>query len=70
MNADGSNIRNLTQNTGYLSSDYPDWSPDGKYILFSGYDQQSGRGGVWLMRADGSERRRLFAGGVTPVWQP
>ena len=51
----------------------PRWSRDGKFIAF-----ESDRGGVreiWIVRADGSEARRLLAmpqakGDLQPVWSP
>ena len=70
MGADGSDQVNVTQNKDDASSDYPDWSPDGTKIIFSQYHEKSGKGGVFLMNADGSWRRQLFEGGVTPVWRP
>ena len=39
------------------------WSPDGRLIAF-GHD-----GTIWVMRADGSGKRRL-AKGFHPVWSP
>ena len=70
MRPDGSDLRNLTRDTDDLSSDYPDWAPDGSTILFSAYHQDRDGGGIYLMKADGGERRQLIKGGVSPVWQP
>lgn len=51
MDIDGSGERRLT--TAPEADAQPRWSPDGKLILFtSGFH-------VWLMNADGSERRQL-----------
>jgi len=37
--------------------DYPSWNPDGTKILYT--RTQSGDGGLWVMNADGSNKRRL-----------
>lgn len=85
MNADGSGIRQLTSpnnfdqcSVGASADDLnPDWSPDGKRILFErdfntddndGFDcGLDGYGYVpnaYVMNADGTELRRLRPGGV------
>ena len=48
----GSNSK-LTSDGG----DYPAWSPDGSEIVYT--RTQQGDGGLWIMNADGSGRRRL-----------
>ena len=57
-----------------LKGQNPAWSPDGSQIAFSGgaYDDERG---VYLMRADGTDVRRLskgpgMAGAFTAVWSP
>ncbi|MFN7119020.1 MAG: DUF5050 domain-containing protein [Saprospiraceae bacterium] len=48
-------------------------SPDGKWIVFT---QQGKNGyGVWVMQADGSEKKQIIPqesqiGGIAPVWSP
>ena len=72
MDADGGNLRNLTQHPGFDS--YPDWSPDGKQILF--LSDRDGGINTYIMDADGQNVRRLtnyppdgeFAD--NPVWSP
>jgi TolB protein len=46
-------ITQLTSDGG----DYPSWSPDGSKIVFT--RTQPGDGGLWVMNADGSGKRRL-----------
>ena len=64
MNADGTNVRQLTSNADFDSA--PSWSPDGKRILFErapagtftpGTEAQEKD--VYVMRADGTHVRRL-----------
>ena len=56
MNADGSDVRALTNNPG---QDYPDaWSPDGKRIAF--FSRRASPGGdAFVMNADGSGVHRI-----------
>jgi Tol biopolymer transport system component len=56
MNADGSNVRNLTP-TGYQGD--PSFTPDGRQIVFTrtGVDKYDA---VWLMNTDGSNQRELL----------
>ena len=56
MNADGSNVRQITHNT--IWDEGPAWSPDGTKFVFS-----RGLGDlvldIWTMNADGSDQRQL-----------
>ena len=56
MNADGSQLRNLTRNT--VGDRNPVWSPDGRRIAFESNWQ------VNVMNADGSGQRRLTRSGA------
>jgi Tol biopolymer transport system component len=56
MNANGSDVKRLTENGN--NDGLPAWSPDGRSIAFV-----SDRGGVWavwVMNTDGSNQRKLF----------
>jgi TolB protein len=55
MNADGSNLRQLTRDSAVAIG--PSFSPDGKTILFS--STQTGHGEVYVMNSDGTGRRAL-----------
>ena len=53
------------------------WSPDGKRIAFAYIDSSPANGtdanaGLWVVNADGSNRRQLtrYAVGTNPVWSP
>ncbi|MEK6276020.1 MAG: hypothetical protein AABM30_11895 [Actinomycetota bacterium] len=59
--ADGSGLRQLTHNS--VQDWSPAWSPVRRRIAFVR------RGAIWLMAADGTGRRRLFAG-REPSWSP
>lgn len=77
--AAGGPSRRITPGAGGLSYDYPDWSSDGSLILFSGYDQTTSAGGIFVMRSDGTGVTQLNDGtgltpvmddGVSPTWRP
>lgn len=48
------------------------WSPDGRWIGFTGGDrpQDTVSSGVWIVTADGGEPRRLTADGARIAWFP
>ena len=55
MNADGSQIRRLTQTKSINC--WPAWSPDGKQIAF--FFKQDATYEIYVMNADGSAQRNL-----------
>ncbi|MFZ5904346.1 MAG: DPP IV N-terminal domain-containing protein [Chloroflexota bacterium] len=83
MKADGSGLRNLTDNGYDWEDSHPAWSPDGRQIAFfrmgSLFSDESTAGwppGLWLMDADGGnpavlyEMTDLFGGIGQPSWSP
>ena len=56
VNWDGSNLVNLTKDSKQDDS-HPDWSPDGKQIVFD--SRRSGKVQIYVMRADGSNVRQV-----------
>jgi Tol biopolymer transport system component len=68
MSADGTNRRQLLATTKLEGA--AGWSPDGTRILFTRYNDSSGRNAdVFVMNADGTNIRRL-AQGVAGSWSP
>ncbi|MCG3146428.1 MAG: Serine/threonine-protein kinase PknD [Gammaproteobacteria bacterium] len=69
VNADGSN---LTQITFGGNSQGPSFSPDGNWIAFTAYFDNMGDSNgceIYIMRVDGSDRRRLTSNSYCD-WQP
>lgn len=72
MNADGSGMSALTNAIPGRFDSSPAWSPDGSTIAFVS-DRASGFPELWVMGADGSERRRLTTNhriDGNPAWSP
>jgi Tol biopolymer transport system component len=66
INADGRNLNQLGGCTGDCVSDLdPSFSPDGRRVAFSrffgpiGPDGNAADGGIWIMKADGSDPRQI-----------
>jgi TolB protein len=62
MNADGSAVRQLS-----IHSHDPEWSPDGKKIVF--VKDYADDAEIWVINPDGTGARRL-ARGDDPAWSP
>jgi TolB protein len=69
MDADGSNIVDLSDSENPETA--PTWSPDGSVIAYERL-RPGGAQEIWLMRADGSDKRRLTDGvyGFRMSWSP
>ena len=57
MNADGSNVRRLTEAAGYDGG--PFFSPDGARIVWRHFDESGMVADVWTMKTDGSDKHRV-----------
>ncbi len=70
MNADGSNVVNLTNSPSWDWD--PAWSPDGARIAF--FTQDAQEAALYVMNADGSNQTRLAFGLTSsfshPAWSP
>ena len=67
MQADGSNVRQLTRTPGYDGG--PFFSPDGKRILWRRFSEKGDTADVFTMKLDGSDQRRLTDFGAMS-WAP
>ena len=72
MNADGTDVQRLTDSPG---RDFePDWSPDGKTIVFSSDRDDPENAQLYVMNSDGSDPRALMpfidADFIAPRWSP
>jgi TolB protein len=65
MNADGTNVIQLTTQADYDS--YPAWSPDGTKIAF--VSNLESKTQIYLMNPDGSDQTKLTQG-ANPSWSP
>jgi Tol biopolymer transport system component len=62
---DGTGLRQVT---GDVATDrVPRWSPDGEWIAY--FTNRGGTISVWMVRADGSENRKISDGGLA-AWSP
>jgi len=72
MNADGTDVRQLTDDDDEAYSVAPEWSPDGSRILFSRAASHAENTGIFEMNPDGSNVRQLTSRylGSEPTWSP
>jgi Tol biopolymer transport system component len=68
MNADGSNLRRVTEASG---EEEPSSSPSGEQFVYLDDAAGDGTGDLYLIWADGSGKRRLTTGSVSrnPDWR-
>ncbi|MBL8266533.1 hypothetical protein, partial [Steroidobacter sp.] len=64
----GGEAQSLTQNSGIALNYHPKYSPDGRQIVF--VSDRAGQNNLWVMNADGSNPRQVFADLDTPVAEP
>jgi uncharacterized repeat protein (TIGR01451 family) len=76
MDADGSNVQNLTDAFGPFTDTDPSWSPDGTRIAFNSDRAQTGGSDIFVMNEDGSNQVSLTESGQIPgenfgaAWSP
>lgn len=71
VGTDGRGLRKIPNTKNFDLS--PDWSPDGKWIVFSrtAVRQLDPNSGMWIVRTDGSGLRHLTGEEVVdPAWSP
>ena len=74
MRADGSELGKLSLFTP--DDQNPVWSPDGAWLAFTvrydpgGNQFHNSEFGIYVMRADGSDRVKLASDGILPDWSP
>lgn len=71
MRPDGSDQSNVT-NTPEIHELYPQASPDGQHICFLVDSENEGQTtrSIYVMRADGTERKRIAKDARQPCWHP
>lgn len=57
MDADGSNVRRLTESKGYDGG--PFFSPDGRRIVWRRFNLAGDKAEIWTMTVDGSDKRQI-----------
>jgi Tol biopolymer transport system component len=67
MNADGTDVRRLTDVPGYDGG--PFFSADGKKICWRRFDEKGERAEIWTMNADGTDQRQITKLGAMS-WAP
>lgn len=77
MDADGSDLRQLTPDRAGIHAGRPAWSPDGRSLVFVRGDSVPSAlvvrpGALFVMNADGSDARRLTRNRLDagPAWSP
>jgi Tol biopolymer transport system component/Zn-dependent M28 family amino/carboxypeptidase len=71
MNADGSNVKRLTNVPGYDGGTF--WSPDGKRIIWRRFSEDGARAEVYTMNPDGTDQKKITSMGAmswAPIFHP
>ncbi len=68
MDSSGADPINLTKTLSASQEGYPAWSPDGTKVAFN--SSISSQPGIYVMNADGSNKRFLTSMGSQPAWSP
>jgi Tol biopolymer transport system component len=71
MNADGSNVKQLTNVPGYDGGTF--FSPDGKKIIWRRFSEDGARAEVYTMNVDGTDQRKITSVGAmswAPIFHP
>ena len=71
MDADGKNIKRLTNNRG--QDRMPAWSPDGRWIAYVSEANENGNDDIYVMSPDGRKRKKLtnqIPSAHVPSWSP
>lgn len=61
IKADGTDLRVLPSVGDGIDGD-PSFTPDGQHVVFERFDPATGDDAAWIMRTDGTERRRIATG--------
>ena len=67
MNADGSGRRTIVTSKEFVA--HPSWAPDGARLVYAQFTARAPTG-LFIVRADGKQRRLLVRDGVEPDWRP
>jgi len=71
MDRDGSDKRRITPFNELAIMEYPDWSPNGKWIAYDRAGECCDATGIWLVRPNGNDRHRITNNEARhPAWSP
>jgi len=71
MDADGSNVQRIVTEGGHCDS--PDWSPDGRFILYSWQAPRQWKHDIYIVEVASGRINQLSAGrgsNESPHWSP
>lgn len=68
MNDDGSGLIQLTTSPDWEYG--PRWSPDGRRLVYTSEMSATSEVSIYVMNADGTEKRRLSGNAHLPAWSP